>query len=45
MATIGVIYRETNSVKWTVFAVVYGLVLAYVVALAIVGIGHAIGYP
>jgi len=45
VATIGVIYRETNSVKWTVFAVVYGLLLAYAVAFVIVSVGHALGYP
>ena len=44
VATIGVIYRETNSVKWTVFAVVYGLLLAYAVAFVIVSVGHALGY-
>jgi len=45
VATVGVIYRETNSVKWTVFAVVYGLLLAYAVAFVIVSVGHALGYP
>ena len=45
VATIGVIYRETNSVKWTVFTVVYGLLLAYAVAFVIVSVGHALGYP
>lgn len=44
IATIGVIYRETASWKWTLFTVVYGLILAYAVALAIVGIGGLIGY-
>ncbi len=44
VATIGVIYRETNSWKWTIFSVVYGLILAYIVSLAIVGIGSLLGY-
>jgi len=44
VATIGIIYRETNSWKWTLFTVVYGLVLAYIVSFAIVGIGGLLGY-
>jgi ferrous iron transport protein B len=44
VATVGVIYRETNSWKWTIFTVVYELILAYIVALAIIGIGHLLGY-
>lgn len=41
---IGTIYRETNSWKWTIFSVVYGIILAYIVSLAIVGIGGLLGY-
>lgn len=44
VACIGAIYRETNSWKWTIFSVVYGLILAYIVSLAIVGIGGLLGY-
>ena len=44
LATIAIIYRETNSWKWTIFTVVYGLVLAYLVASVIVGIGGLLGY-
>lgn len=44
IATIGVIYRETASWKWTVFSVVYGLMLAYVVSFAIVGVGGLLGF-
>jgi len=44
VATIGIIYRETNSWKWTIFTVVYGLILAYVVSLAIIGIGGSLGF-
>jgi len=41
---VGVIYRETNSWKWTLFTVIYELILAYVVAMAIVWIGGLLGY-
>ncbi|MGC8999292.1 MAG: ferrous iron transport protein B [Candidatus Bathyarchaeia archaeon] len=44
LATIGTIYRETNSWKWTIFTVVYGLILAYLVAFLIVGIGGLLEY-
>jgi len=44
VATLGVIYRETNSWKWTIFAVLYGLVLAYAVSLLIITVGHSLGY-
>ncbi|MHA1770520.1 MAG: ferrous iron transport protein B [Candidatus Thorarchaeota archaeon] len=44
VATIAVIRRETASWKWPLFTVIYGLVLAYAVALAIVGIGGLMGY-
>jgi len=44
IATVGVIYRETNSWKWTIFTVLYGLVLAYAVSLLIITIGHGLGY-
>jgi len=44
VATIGVIYRETGSWKWTIFTVVYELTLAYVVAFIIVTFGRLIGF-
>jgi ferrous iron transport protein B len=44
MATLGAIYRETNSWKWTIFAVVYELALAYLVALGIVTLGRLLGF-
>lgn len=44
LATVGVIKKETGSWKWTIFAVVYEIVLAYVVALVIVGIGGLLGF-
>ena len=43
LATIGIIYRETNSWKWTIFSVVYELILAYIVSLMIIVIGGCIG--
>ncbi|XHH09396.1 MAG: ferrous iron transport protein B [Candidatus Bathyarchaeia archaeon] len=39
LATVGVIKKETGSWKWTLFAVVSEIVIAYVAALAIVAIG------
>lgn len=44
VATVAVIYRETGSVKWTLFAMLYELILAYVVALVIIVVGLALGY-
>jgi ferrous iron transport protein B len=44
IATLGVIYRETGSWKWTIFTVIYELILAYVVALIIVTFGRLVGY-
>ncbi len=44
IATVGVIYRETNSWKWTLFSVIYGLILAYITSLAIIWIGQGLGY-
>ncbi|HID18286.1 TPA: ferrous iron transporter B, partial [Candidatus Bathyarchaeota archaeon] len=44
VACIGTIYRETNSWKWTIFSVAYGLILAYIVSLAIVVMGGLLGY-
>jgi ferrous iron transport protein B len=39
LATVGVIKKETGSWKWTLFAVASEMVIAYVAALVIVGIG------
>jgi len=44
VATVGIIYKETNSWKWTLFTVVYGLILAYITSLAIIYIGRGLGY-
>jgi ferrous iron transport protein B len=44
IATLGAIYRETNSWKWTIFTIIYELALAYVVALSIVIFGGLLGF-
>ena len=43
LATVGVIKKETGSWKWTIFAVVTEIAIAYLAALAIVGIGGILG--
>ncbi|MGM9986731.1 MAG: ferrous iron transport protein B [Bacillaceae bacterium] len=40
LATVAVIRRETASLKWTIFSVIYPLVTAYVVALLVYTIGN-----
>jgi len=40
IVTIAAIKQETGSWKWTIFAVVYGLILAYFVNLVVVTLGH-----
>ena len=40
IVTIAAIRQETGSWKWTIFAVVYGLILAYIVNFLIVTLGH-----
>jgi ferrous iron transport protein B len=44
VATIGEIWRETNSWKWPVFTMVYLTVLAFIVSGLIIGIGRLLGY-
>ena len=43
IATVGIIKQETGSWKWTLFAIAYELILAYLVAGFIILIGHLIG--
>jgi len=43
LATIGVIKQETGSWKWVGVTVLYEVMLAYLVALLIVGVGGAVG--
>ncbi len=42
MATIVVIYRETRSLKWTCFSIIFSITLAYVLAVSVSVIGGAI---
>ena len=42
IASIGVIYRETNSWKWTVFSVFYSIFTGYLSAVLIYQIGSLI---
>ncbi|MEH6892063.1 ferrous iron transport protein B [Bacillus sp. JJ864] len=44
LATVAVIRRETGSLKWTIFSVVYPLVVAYVLTLAIYQVGSMLGF-
>ncbi|MBO7394236.1 MAG: ferrous iron transporter B, partial [Abditibacteriota bacterium] len=44
LACVATIRRETASLKWTIFACSYLLVLAYIVSLAIRLIGKAMGF-
>jgi len=39
IATIGAIYKETGSIKWTLFSAIYGIFLGYCMALLINLIG------
>jgi len=43
LATVGVIRKETASMRWTLFSIAYGLVLAYTVSVLIYQIGLWIG--
>ncbi|MFQ3549039.1 MAG: ferrous iron transport protein B [Armatimonadota bacterium] len=44
MATIATIKKETASWKWTIFSVVYSMVLAYVVAFIVFRVGKLLGF-
>ncbi|MGG2063840.1 ferrous iron transport protein B [Bacillus sp. S14(2024)] len=44
LATVAVIRRETGSVKWTIFSVVYPLVVAYVLTLIVYQVGSMLGF-
>ncbi|MGG0814487.1 ferrous iron transport protein B [Paenibacillus alvei] len=44
LATVGIIKKETASWRWTWFSIGYSLIIAYVVALIITGIGKLLGY-
>jgi len=40
IATIGVIYRETNSWKWTLFSVIYSILIGWIVAVLFYQLGR-----
>jgi len=42
IVTIAAIKQETGSWRWTIFAVVYGIILAYIVNWLVLIIGHGI---
>ncbi len=44
LATVGVIWKETGSIRWTAFSVVYSLVLAWLVAFLFYRAGLALGW-
>ncbi|WP_094227679.1 ferrous iron transport protein B [Methanolobus psychrotolerans] len=44
VATVGVIKKETGSWKWTIFAIVYGIVVAWIIAFLIYQGGRLLGY-
>lgn len=44
LATVGVIRKETMSARWTWFSIIYALVIAYGVSLAIIGVGRLLGF-
>ncbi|MDF2558511.1 MAG: ferrous iron transport protein [Bacillales bacterium] len=44
LATIATIYKETYSKKWTIFSIVYALVVTYVLCLVIYQVGTLLGY-
>ena len=43
-ATIAVIKQETNSWKWTLFAVIYSTILAWISAFLVLQFGTFMGY-
>lgn len=44
VATIGAIKRETNSWKWTIFAISYSLILGWVMSVVVYQLGSLLGY-
>ncbi len=44
LATVGVIRKETGSWKWTLFAIVYGIGLAWLISFMIFRVGGVLGY-
>ncbi len=44
LATVGAIWKETGSLRWTAFSIVYSLVLAWIVAFVIYRAGLTLGW-
>lgn len=44
LATVGVIKKETSSTKWTLFSIVYALIIAYIISLVIYQGGRLLGF-
>jgi len=44
LGTVGMILKETRSLGWTTFSVVYGLVLAWLLAWGTVVLGRLVGF-
>jgi ferrous iron transport protein B len=44
LATIGAIWKETGSMRWTAFSILYGLAMAWLVAFLIYRAGLAMGW-
>jgi len=44
LATIAIIQKETRSWKWTAFSIIYALIVAYLISLAIYKFGSMFGF-
>lgn len=44
VATVGVIWKETGSWRWTLFAILYGIALAWMVVFVIYRVGVLLGH-
>ncbi|WP_100403521.1 ferrous iron transport protein B [Bacillus sp. FJAT-42315] len=44
LATVAIIRKETGSAKWTVFSIVYALIIAYLLAFVIYQGGQLLGF-
>jgi len=44
VATIGILAKETNSLRWTAFTLIYEIILAFIVAGVIIAAGRMMGF-
>jgi len=44
LATVGAIWKETGSLRWTAFSIAYGMALAWIMAFLIFRAGLALGW-